>query len=81
MAIQEDGNGLPDVVCRSGTHFLGPRRIELDGNIELRWTTTRDYSRHCYVAIGNDHLIVNVNRSVRTGELHLPQVNNRSVFG
>jgi len=61
-------------------YFPGTGGIELDAYAELL-RTDGDDSGHCDIAVGNDDLLVKVNRPVRTRYLHLAEARGRSIFG
>ncbi len=80
LTIKEDGQELPQVVSGCCAHFRSPRCLEFDTDAIFRWAWARNDSSHCDIAIGNDYLVMKVNRSIRT-YFGLTQARTRTVFG
>ena len=66
MTIKEDRQELPEVVSGRCAHFRSPRCIEFDTDAIFRWAWARNNSSRCDIAVGNDYLVVKVNRSIGT---------------
>ena len=81
LAIKEDRHGLPEVVPSGSAHFLSPGIIELHLHTVLRGAAALEDSGLCYIAVRNDDIVVEVNRSVGAGYLRLTQARSRSIFG